>query len=216
MTPCCNTIEVSQIPGPTGTTGPGGSNGINAFTITTASLTLPASMGNVTALVGSSLFMAVGEPLFLSDGTHQANFKVVSFPGPTSVLLQWLNYPGDSATGTVFAANAILTPTGQLGAFVSPVAIANGGTGATTVAGVLAALGLPAQFVQGSFVLNGATPVTVVAPLVTANSVIAISLKTVGGTVGVYPHIATITPGTGFTVVGTASDTSTMNYMIIG
>jgi hypothetical protein len=196
--------------------GGAGSNGINAFTITTAALTLPAAMGTVTALVGSSLFMAVGEPLFLSDGTNQANFKVVSFPGPTSVLLQWLNYPGDAATGTVIAANAILTPTGLLGSFVSPLPIASGGTGAASVAAALVAFGLPTGFHAGTYVQNGATPVTVTDANVTANSVIVITLKTVGGTVGVQPHVATITPTTGFTVVGTAGDLSVYSYLIIG
>ena len=68
----------------------------------------------------------------------------------------------------------------------------------------------------GTVTLNGATPVTVAAPLVTANSNVIFTLKTVGGTVGAYPVIQTITPGTGFTVQGTASDTSTYNIWIIG
>ena len=69
---------------------------------------------------------------------------------------------------------------------------------------------------SGTFTLNGATPVTVAAVEVTANSQILITLKTVGGTVGAQPHVETITPATGFTVVGTASDTSVYNYMVIG
>lgn len=69
----------------------------------------------------------------------------------------------------------------------------------------------------GTFVCNGATPVTVADINVTANSAIVITLKTVGGTVSPStPYIATITVGTGFTVTGTASDTSTYNYLIIG
>ena len=68
----------------------------------------------------------------------------------------------------------------------------------------------------GTFVLNGVTPVTVAAATVTAGSQIAITLKTVGGTVGAQPHVETITPGTGFTVEGTASDSSTYNYEIRG
>jgi hypothetical protein len=69
----------------------------------------------------------------------------------------------------------------------------------------------------GTFVCNGATPVTVTEPNVTAGSAIVITLKTVGGTVSPsVPYIATITPGTGFTVTGTASDTSTYNYRVIG
>lgn len=68
----------------------------------------------------------------------------------------------------------------------------------------------------GTFVCNGVTPVTVTDSFVTANSAIVITLKTVGGTVGAIPAIQTITAGTGFTIAGTASDTSTYNYLIIG
>lgn len=69
---------------------------------------------------------------------------------------------------------------------------------------------------NGTFVANGATPVVVADARVTANSVINFSLKTPGGTVGAYPAIQTITPGTGFTVAATALDTSTYNYQING
>lgn len=69
---------------------------------------------------------------------------------------------------------------------------------------------------SGTVTLNGATPVTVANANVGAFSIIIFTLKTVGGTVGAYPAIPTITPGTGFTVVGTASDTSIYNYVIIG
>lgn len=67
----------------------------------------------------------------------------------------------------------------------------------------------------GTFVANGVTPVTVATTGFLAGSVVAISLKTVGGTVGAIPHLATATAGTGFTVVGTALDTSTYNWVII-
>ena len=67
----------------------------------------------------------------------------------------------------------------------------------------------------GTFTCNGATAVTVVEPTVALADVIVFSLNTVGGTVGAIPRLATITAGTGFTVVGTASDTSIYNYAII-
>ena len=69
---------------------------------------------------------------------------------------------------------------------------------------------------SGTFVNNGASTVTTANAAVTANSNVIITLKTVGGTVGAIPHLLTVTPGTGFTTVGTASDTSTYNYLIIG
>lgn len=68
---------------------------------------------------------------------------------------------------------------------------------------------------SGTFTANGASSVTVTNANVTANSNIIFTLKTVGGTVGAYPAIKTITPGTGFTVACTASDTSIYNYRII-
>ena len=68
---------------------------------------------------------------------------------------------------------------------------------------------------SGTFTCNGATPVTVANTAVTANSLVLITLKTVGGTVGALPRCVTITAGTGFDVNGTASDTSVYNYRII-
>ena len=68
---------------------------------------------------------------------------------------------------------------------------------------------------SGTFTANGAPPVTVADTAVTANSLIIFTLKTVGGTVGAYPAVKTITAGTGFTVAATASDTSVYNYRII-
>lgn len=68
----------------------------------------------------------------------------------------------------------------------------------------------------GTFTCNGTSAVTVTDSAVTANSAIVVTLKTVGGTVGAVPSVKTITPGTGFTISGTASDTSVYNYAIIG
>ncbi len=67
----------------------------------------------------------------------------------------------------------------------------------------------------GTVTLNGITPVTITNSSITANSGIIFTLKTVGGTVGAYPAIQTITPITGCTVAGTALDTSVYNYHII-
>lgn len=67
----------------------------------------------------------------------------------------------------------------------------------------------------GTFTATGTTPVVVVAAEVTDQSVIVVTLKTVGGTVGAVPAVKTITPGTGFTIAGTASDTSIYNYAVL-
>lgn len=67
----------------------------------------------------------------------------------------------------------------------------------------------------GTVTLNGATPVSVANTSITAGSTVIFTLKTVGGTVGAYPAIQTITPGVGFDVAGTALDTSVYNYAIV-
>lgn len=87
-------------------------------------------------------------------------------------------------------------------------------TGATTYTVVGFLITAPSS-VNGTFTANGATPVTVADTNVTANSSIVVTLKTVGGTVGAIPAVKTITAGTGFTIAGTASDTSVYNYLII-
>lgn len=70
---------------------------------------------------------------------------------------------------------------------------------------------------QGTFAANGTSQVVITEPTVTANSLITITLKTVGGTVSPsVPYIDTITVGTGFTTKATASDTSTYNYLVVG
>ena len=68
----------------------------------------------------------------------------------------------------------------------------------------------------GTFIANGATAVVVAAPVVTANSQVDITLKTVGGTPAGAPFLSAITPGTGFSVKSAAGDTSVYNYAIIG
>lgn len=69
----------------------------------------------------------------------------------------------------------------------------------------------------GTVTLNGVTPITVANTAVTAGSIVIFTLKTVGGTVSANaPNVLTITPGTGFTVAGSASDTSTYNWIVLG
>lgn len=67
----------------------------------------------------------------------------------------------------------------------------------------------------GTFVANGATPVVVSNTNVAITDTIIISLNTIGGTVGVQPHVSAITGSTSFAVTCTAVDTSTYNYAII-
>lgn len=108
--------------------------------------------------------------------------------------------------------NLTVTGTSDLEGAVSGAGIEAAIAGGVTTAAVATAL----QAGNGTVVLNGATPVDVADTSITANSIMIFTLKTPGGTVGAYPAIQTITPGTGFHVAGTALDTSTYNYMVIG
>ena len=72
---------------------------------------------------------------------------------------------------------------------------------------------LTANSNSGLVTLNGATPVAVVKSDITARDIILFGINTVGGTPAAYSY--TITPGTGFSVTGTAGDTSILNYVIL-
>lgn len=69
--------------------------------------------------------------------------------------------------------------------------------------------------VNGTFTCNGATGVTVTNSNLNAGHSIIVTLVTVGGTVGAIPSVKTRTNGTGFTISGTASDTSVYSYKFI-
>jgi hypothetical protein len=89
-------------------------------------------------------------------------------------------------------------------------------TPVNTTTGAVSPIDSDLVTMQGTVTLNGTTPVTVANTNITANSVIVVTLKTVGGTVGAAPVVDTITAGTGFTIKGTASDTSVYNYRVLG
>lgn len=120
------------------------------------------------------------------------------------------------------ATNAPATITGGTGVTVSGVTVAQANstsaylvtyTAAATI--TMMGLGSTANFVGGTFTATGASAVTVANAQVSPNSQVNITLKTVGGTVGAFPTIKTITAGTGFTVTATAADTSVYNYSIM-
>lgn len=119
--------------------------------------------------------------------------------------------------------DANATIAGGTGVTVSGVTVVPGGCTAIyvitqTAANTLTMVGIlltPPSVVSGTFTANGASAVTVADTRITANSSVVVTLKTVGGTVGAIPAIKTITPGTGFTIAGTASDTSVYNYLIL-
>jgi hypothetical protein len=94
-----------------------GAPGQSAFTLTTASITIPAANNTVVASVQSSIWAANGVIVVVSDGTNLGTFMVVgNSANITQLTLRWLNALGDSATGTLIANGAIVTPVGSPGA----------------------------------------------------------------------------------------------------
>ena len=73
---CCNPCKDPQIvnvpgeKGDPGNDGAPGEDGINAFTLTTADFVMPASGGNVDVEVGSALWMAGGQIVFIGNAGY--------------------------------------------------------------------------------------------------------------------------------------------------
>ena len=66
---------------------------------------------------------------------------------------------------------------------------------------------------SGTVTLAGATPVAVANTDILITDIVLFGINTVGGTPAAYSY--SITAGTGFTITGTAGDTSVLNYVII-
>lgn len=167
----CAVVEAVNVPGIQGDPGADGADGQNAFTLTTSDFALPAANANVTVAVASSIWMAVGQNVFISDGTNLGNFKVISFPSVTGVVLEWLDYDGDSVTTTTIASGATVSPSGLEGPALANT-FANGLTTGTTKATAQTNLGLGqdavistgaalAQAITASFLQVGAISVVI-------------------------------------------------------
>lgn len=178
---------------------------VGAGTITAAGI-----VGGVTSRTGSQSGSA------FTDTTATADL-VIAAQANAHVGVSW-EYVYNNTT------NAPATLAGGSGVTVSGITVVPARTWARflvtyTVASTVTIVGIESGITTtgtGTFVNNGTSTVTTSDANVTAFSNIIITLKTVGGTVGAIPHLLTITPGTGFATVGTASDTSTYNYLIIG
>jgi hypothetical protein len=68
---------------------------------------------------------------------------------------------------------------------------------------------------KGTFVCTGGGTISVANTNESATSDVVISLHTAGGTISTAPAMKTVTPGTGFSVLCGAADTSTYNYSIL-
>jgi len=97
---CCSTPTTTNIPGSTGASG---------ITTTSASFVLPAIGSTVSISLGDTSWMKAGKNLFISDGSKQANFIIISVDSATAITGRFLGLVGDSASGTV-ASGALVMP----------------------------------------------------------------------------------------------------------
>ncbi len=176
-------------------------------TVGAGSLTAAAIVGGIVTRSGSQTNTA------FTDTTVAASAIIAAMPDPdVGEVFIWryvnnTNAPATLAGGSGVTLSATV-PANSTATFAIKYTAAN-----TLVATILGKT--PPSTTSGTFTCNGVTPVTVADTNVTANSNIVVTLKTVGGTVGAIPAIKTITAGTGFTIAGTASDTSTYQYLIL-
>lgn len=201
---------------------PGQSVGVYLMTITSATAVTLLRVGvqiltNVTGDIVLGNGNAIGTD---TTDAHTAILQAYDVDGTaykTFATLTNGNTPSLSiaapAGGTVAVDGATIggvTP--AAGAFTT-VAASDNVTMGTAAKGLVLKRGANGKC--GTFVCNGVTPVTVNNTSIAVTDTIIISLNTVGGSVGAVPAIQTITASTGFTVAGTAADTSTYNYAII-
>lgn len=194
---------------------------------TSASISDPQTVALSTVGAGTITAAGIYAGVTLRGGTQTAVFtdttdtaaNIITLLGAGSAVLgqsAFYTYVNNTVFPATIAGGASVTVSGVSTVPANSWAkylVTYNGTGTVTLVGIEQGY-FPAV---GTYVNNGATPVTVANTAVTAGSSITFTLKTVGGTVSASGiNVKTITPGTGFTVAGLASDTSTYNYEIRG
>lgn len=124
-TPCCDnacdgvtTVAVPGAAGSDGAAGSNGTNGVNAYTTLGAAFVMPAEGATVSATVGQTDFMVVGQPLFVQTAGIMAVNSITS--GTVVVLTNLENtasslYVANAAPGTSIPINSKVAPVGWQG-----------------------------------------------------------------------------------------------------
>lgn len=225
----CPTPEIVEVPGMAGAdgaAGAAGADGINAYTLTTQPITLPGSAGPVgsTSFFAITSWMAVGQVIFISDGTDWAHFRVLTIPSATSATLEWLDYTDDAAGGSIIGSGSAVSPSGTQPDLAAPLPTAltdsSGGTASNTIA---AGVGISTI----AFHINLAALTTSAADLVTtyvpgyAFKILAVdfAVTTVGAGAGATQTINIeigTTDLTGGVVNPTLANTATLGSLVAG
>lgn len=129
--PSCEVPISIQVPGATGAAGADGADGtdgVDAFTTVTASFVMPAEGANVSASVGSTAWMTVGQILFVQTAGYM---EVISLTNAVTAVLKNLEATASSAY-TINAAPATVIPAASK---VSPAGLQGPGGVLTGAAG---------------------------------------------------------------------------------
>ena len=118
---CAEQTNIVITPGPKGadgTNGTNGTDGTNAFTTITTSFVMPVELGDVTATVGNSGWVSIGQVLYVQTAGYMS---VVAVPDATSVTLRNLEdstsgiYSGNTVAGTTIPATSTVSAGGIQG-----------------------------------------------------------------------------------------------------
>lgn len=131
-----NAIASGTIVTPTGTSS-NGTNGVNAFTVTTADFVVPAIGATVAITVGNSSWITIGQNVFVEDAGY---FEVTAKSDSTHFTGQYLDVADNTHATENIVAGAGVSPSGA--DLANPLTVSRGGTGATGVQTALNNLGV--------------------------------------------------------------------------
>lgn len=115
-TPCCAETQTTNVPGPEGDAGSNGTDGINAFTETTANFVVPAIGADVTIFVEDTSWMGVDQPIFIEG---PGMFQVATIVNATQITATFLGQSGNVSPAATIVAGSKVSPGGMSGEFDS-------------------------------------------------------------------------------------------------
>ena len=198
--PCCPTPQTVNVPGVEGLPGIDGTAGVSAFTaVSPSSFVIPAVNSTVTVSVLDSSWMAIGELVFVSDGTDKGTFQVTALPTTTSVTLKFLGYQLDSLPGATIDVAAIVTPTGQR--FTIPAPTVATGSGAAyevnnTMQAIVMGAGSPSIVLPatGNFLINGMVNAKFLSASFAAPGTMTLKIRNITAAADLTPNLVVTNP----------------------
>lgn len=201
---------------------------INTLAITTGkSLTETSTTALATVGAGTILAPGFNGGIVVRSGAQSSTAFTDTTDTAANIIAGLANINNKIGTSFFFVyqntTNSPATITGGVGMTVSGVTVVPANSSARylvtyTAAATMTMVGISLSMMptQGTFTATTTSAVTVANAAVGPASQILFTLKTTGGTVAGVPYVFTVTPGTGFTVKSSASDTSVYNYTILG